>query len=40
VEAVYEGKSGALSHEFNAAGFRAPCDPNQPPAFRIRGRVK
>jgi hypothetical protein len=38
IEAVFEGRTGALSYEFNADGFRAPCDPNQPPAFRIKGR--
>ena len=40
VEALYEGRSGSLAHEFNASGFRAPCDPNQPPAFKIRGQVR
>src|SRR5690606_19923244 len=27
VEAFYDGKSGSLGREFNAQGFRAPCDP-------------
>jgi hypothetical protein len=39
IEAIYQGKSGSLSQEFNANGFRAPCDPNQPPAFKMRGQV-
>jgi hypothetical protein len=40
IEAIHQGKSGDLTYEFNADGFRAPCDPNQPPAFRIKGRVR
>ncbi len=40
IEAFWQKRSGSLSYEFNADGFRAPCDPNQPPAFRIKGRVR
>ena len=40
IEATVEKRTGSLSYEFNADGFRAPCDPNQPPAFNIKGRVR
>ena len=40
IEAAVEKRVGSLSYEFNAAGFRAPCDPNQPPSFSIKGRVR
>jgi len=36
VEAVAEGKSGRLSHHFDATGFGPRCDPNQRPAFDVR----
>jgi von Willebrand factor type A domain len=40
IEAAVEKRVGSLSYEFNADGFRAPCDPNQPPSFSIKGRVR
>ena len=33
VEALFQGKSGALSHEFDATGFQPNCDPNRRPNF-------
>jgi hypothetical protein len=36
IEAVADGKSGRLTHRFNAAGFGPDCDPNQKPAFDVR----
>ncbi len=40
IEAFWQRRSGSLSCEFDFSGFRAPCDPNQPPAFRVKGRVR
>ncbi len=36
IEAVVDGKSGALSYEFDARGFRPNCDPTKKPKFDIR----
>jgi len=36
VEAVTDGKSGRLSHHFDATGFGPRCDPNQKPSFDVR----
>ena len=36
VEAVADGKSGRLSHHFDATAFGPRCDPNQKPAFDVR----
>lgn len=36
IEAEFESKSGALSYEFDANGFRTPCDPEKKPRFDIR----
>ena len=30
-----DGASGSLEYNFNAAGFGAPCDPNQSPSFDV-----
>ena len=40
IEATVEKRTGSLSYEFNADGFRAPCNPDQPPSFSIKGRVR
>ena len=31
-----EGKSGSLSYEFSAAGFRPDCNPEKKPAFKLK----
>ncbi len=36
IEAVAHGRSGRLSHPFDAAGFGPTCDPNQRPAFDVK----
>ncbi|KAB2897024.1 MAG: VWA domain-containing protein [Kofleriaceae bacterium] len=36
IEAVHDGKSGSLSYEFDAAGFRPDCDPTKPPRFSLK----
>jgi hypothetical protein len=36
IEAVAHGRSGRLSHPFDANGFGPTCDPNQRPAFDVR----
>lgn len=36
VDVRYQGKTGSLSHEFNAKGFGPKCDPNQKPRFSLR----
>jgi hypothetical protein len=36
VEAEFDGKTGYLEREFNASGFRAPCDPTKKPSFSLR----
>lgn len=36
IEAVYEGKTGSLSYEFDATGFKPDCDPTKPPKFDVR----
>lgn len=36
IEAVFEDKSGALTYEFDATGFRPDCDPTKPPRFNVR----
>jgi hypothetical protein len=36
VEVSWDGKSGALEHEFDARGFRPGCDPKQKPNFSLR----
>jgi len=36
IEAVAHGRSGRLSHPFDANGFGPTCDPNQKPAFDVR----
>ena len=36
IEAVAHGRSGRLSHPFDAGGFGPNCDPNQKPAFDVR----
>ena len=36
VEATWKGKSGSLTHEFDATGFRPGCDPNRKPNFSLR----
>lgn len=41
VEATKDGRSGRLSHQFDASGFAPHCDPNQKPAFNVhRPRVR
>ena len=36
VEAVHQGRTGALTYEFDATGFRPDCDPTKPPRFDVR----
>jgi hypothetical protein len=36
IEATVDGKSGTLSYEFDATGFRPDCDPTRPPRFDVR----
>lgn len=36
IEATYQGKTGSLSYEFDAKGFRPDCDPTKPPKFDVR----
>ena len=36
IEAVHQGKSGTLTYEFDATGFRPDCDPTKPPRFDLR----
>lgn len=36
IEAVFDGKTGTLSYEFTAKGFRPNCDPTKKPAFDLR----
>ncbi len=39
ISAMVEGKSGSLTHEFDAADFRPNCDPKTKPSFPI-GRIR
>jgi VWFA-related protein len=39
VEAVSEGLSGSLEHQFNAEGFGPKCNPKQKPNFSV-GRIR
>ena len=36
IEAEVEGKTGSLTYEFDARGFRPSCDPEKRPAFDVR----
>lgn len=36
IEASHEGRSGSLTYEFSAEGFRGKCDPTKKPAFDVR----
>jgi hypothetical protein len=36
IEAHAGGRSGSLSYRFDAAGFRANCDPTQKPSFNLK----
>jgi Mg-chelatase subunit ChlD len=35
-EVTYEGKTGSLTYEFDATGFKPDCDPTKPPKFDVR----
>ena len=36
IEANYDGKSGSLTYDFNAKGFKPNCNPEKKPRFNIR----
>lgn len=36
IEAEHDGKSGDLTYEFDAKGFKPRCDPTKKPAFDVR----